>query len=71
MKQQIDSLDDIFEGFEIIEHEPLTSKNRGGVTIWLPEEYKAKFQELQQRTGRRFGKKVQQLLMKSIDRVAS
>lgn len=42
-------------------------KEGGPVTIWLPAEYKAKYDRLQERSNRRFCKKVRELIVAAID----
>ena len=67
--KQTDSLDQIFEAFDKDIFTPSESSQRQAITIWVPEQYKAKFDSLQDRTNRRFGKLVKAMLMKSIDRI--
>lgn len=42
---------------------------KAGLTLWVPEEYKSKFDVLQELTGRRFGKLLQEVVKKSIDKI--
>lgn len=46
-------------------------KAKSPVTVWLPPEYKDKFDHYQEITNRKFGKLVQKLLKKAIDSVES
>jgi len=39
------------------------------ITIWVPGEYKGKFDEIQKRTSRKFSRKAREILMVAIDRV--
>lgn len=66
-----DSLDSIFENFNPVfshdsEWNPEANKP---LTFWLPDEYKAKYDLLQERTKRKFGKLLKEVLKRSIDRV--
>lgn len=65
-----DLIEELFLDFKVDEASEQNTVQRAGVTIWLPEDYKAKFNSLQERTKRRFGKKVQQLVIKAIDKVS-
>lgn len=44
-------------------------KAKSPITVWLPPEYKDKFDHYQKMTDRKFGKLVQKLLKKAIDSV--
>lgn len=68
--QNKDLVDKIFEGFTLGNGQDSETVQRAGVTIWLPEEYKEKFNQLQSRSKRRFGKKIQEMLIKAIDKVS-
>ena len=46
-------------------------KAKSPITVWLPPEYKDKFDHYQEITNRKFGKLVQKLLKKAIDSVES
>jgi hypothetical protein len=46
-------------------------KAKSPITVWLPPEYKDKFDHYQKMTDRKFGKLVQKLLKKAIDSVES
>lgn len=46
-------------------------KAKSPITIWLPPEYKDRFDHYQELTNRKFGKLVQKLLKKAIDSVES
>lgn len=43
--------------------------DRSGITVWLPTEYKKKYDRFQALSNRRFGKLVQKLIKKAIDSV--
>lgn len=64
-----DFIEEIFNGFQITEEIDSKPVQRAGVTIWLPEDYREKFLLLQSKSKRRFGKKVQELVIKAIDKV--
>lgn len=48
-----------------------TEKDFGTITVWIPLEYKIKYDALQNKTGRKFGKLLQEVLKKSIDQAES
>lgn len=64
------TLDAIIESFD---SSNVTCPERVGdgkpVTIWLPLEYKAKYDLLQHRTRNKFGKVVRQMLKQALDKV--
>lgn len=47
--------------------EPKTMKEGRPVTIWMPKEVKIKFDNLQKKSNRRFGKKAREVLIALID----
>lgn len=66
--KKTDLVDSIFLNFnpnelstEAVDKKPITQ--------WLPVEYKQKYDELQSKTKSRFGKKIQEMIMKAIDLV--
>jgi hypothetical protein len=63
MKDKTKSLDEILDNFNPGEGSNLTS----AITIWLPDEIKDAYDRLQERTGRRFSKKVRELLQAAIE----
>lgn len=64
------SLDSIFKDFQLDEDSDLVSKNMKCIAIWLPESYKKSFDELQDKTNRKFGRKIKELIIRSIQKVA-
>lgn len=58
------SLDRIIRSFDPSPAQPALDAS---VTIWLPSEYKSRYDELQKQSGRRFAKKARELLMAAID----
>jgi len=63
------SLDEIMEGFSLAAQQSRgTLKTGAPVTIWLPAEYKARYDQLQAVSGKRFCKKVRELIEAAIDR---
>lgn len=63
------SLDAILDGFE--PETPAareTVKSGAPVTIWLSAEYKEKYDRIQERSRKRFCKKVRELIQAAIDR---
>jgi hypothetical protein len=62
------SLDQIMQGFDADETESVSSLKSGRpITIWLPAEYKAAYEQIQSRSGRRFTKKLRELIQAAID----
>lgn len=70
-EKNMDIIDTVFEDFVIDENQESKGLRRGGVNIWLPEQYKDRFKDLQVRSNRRFGKKIQELVIKAIDKVST
>lgn len=63
------SLDAILSNFNPSENEQESSlKDRECVTIWLPATMKARYDRLQEQSGRRFSKKIRELLLAAISR---
>jgi hypothetical protein len=62
------SLDAIIENFELSKTENQTNARGGTVTIWLPADYKAKYEHLQKVSHKRFLKKLRELVQAAIDR---
>lgn len=71
-EQKIDTLDSMLEQltdtFEVNQSAPIN--DRQAITIWLPEKYKAKYELLQKRSNRKFGKLIREFVKKSIDKVS-
>jgi hypothetical protein len=63
------SIDQFIEDLEIIETEEIDALPKKAITIWLPEDKTEKFADLQRRSKRKFGKKIQELLVQVIDSV--
>lgn len=62
-------VDQIFHDIEslmVADDEP--TKTTKALTIWILEEYKTKFEELQDRTDKKFGKKLKELIYLAIDK---
>lgn len=72
MKNESDkSLDEILAEFDIDsarKKEPKDWTTRRGITFHLTPEYKAKYEKLQDLTHCEFGKKVKEIIMRSIDK---
>lgn len=62
------SLDSILENFDLSLSEDGSCPDDEPVTFWIPAEYKAKFDQLQRRSKRKFGKLVKEILKYSIDK---
>lgn len=63
------SLDSIIDGIDDIFNQDSPIHDRAAITIWVPTEKKEKYESLQGRTRRKFGKKLKEIVIKSIDRV--
>jgi hypothetical protein len=69
MKKSSQSIDQLISNFDFAGPENI---GRGGpVTVWLPTEYKAKYDEMQQRSGGKFVKMLKEVLKHTIDQVHS
>lgn len=67
---QPNTLDMIIQNFETGSTCDAMIDQRQAITIWVPASYKAKFDDLQNQTKKRFGKALRSVLIQSIDRVA-
>jgi hypothetical protein len=61
--------------FKMIEDDLHSNQNgepvkKEPVTFWIPTEYKEKFSALQSKSQRKFGRRIAELIMMSIDKVA-
>lgn len=63
-----DAHGDGFE-FDLSEHETDAPVERKSICLWVPVKYKQKFDKIQARTRKKYGKHLQRLLMKSLDQV--
>lgn len=62
------SLDQIISTFALKDDSMKSKiKDGGPVTIWLPKEYKTKYDKIQRTTDRRFCKKIRELIVAAID----
>lgn len=62
------SLDAIMGNFDLIEPASTEStKDRKPVTFWVPGAYKDRYDNLQQISGRKFGKKAKEVFLAVID----
>lgn len=58
-------MDDVLGDFSATE---LKKTDAVPITIWLPKEYKIRYDKLQQKSSRRFCKKLRELFMMAIDK---
>lgn len=65
---EMNLIDECFQGMK--EGESSDSVTKTTLTLWVPAEYKKKFEDLQYRTKKDFGKRLQKLLIKAIDSVS-
>lgn len=67
LKQAMDAcLQDLNE-LDLSQERIKNEKARGAISLWLPQEYKDKYSDLQAMTNGKFGKFAQQALKKLID----
>lgn len=62
------SLDEVFEQFDLSPANGSDHDNAKPVTFWIPQEYKSKYAEIQERTNGKLGKILKEVIKKSIDR---
>ena len=62
-------LDVLFSDVESLVAKAEQKQSSGGITIWLPLEYKQKYNHLQAITDRKFAHKLKDLLMQALDKV--
>lgn len=60
------SLDDVLGDFTIPEKQAACALKP--ITVWVPENKKVLYDELQQKSSRQFGKKVRELIIMAIDK---
>lgn len=66
-----DSIDSILEDFDVdAPPKPKPVTENTNISIWLPKEYRDKFDELQMKSKRKFGKLLREVVIKSIDKVS-
>lgn len=63
------SLDSILDDFEINQSGENQKDDSCPITLWIPVKYKERFAELQEKSNKRFGKKLKEVIMRSIDKV--
>ena len=68
LKEQIETILEEFK-IENLEASPKPARATCPVAFWLPPVYKSKFDELQTRTDKKFGKALQVVVMNLIDSV--
>jgi hypothetical protein len=62
-------IEEIIKAFELPETEAEDRARESAVTLWLPDDYKIKFDVLQGKSRRRFSKLARVSLMQIIDKV--
>lgn len=60
-------LDDLIADLDFNEDSKTKGKNKA-VTLWVPEEYHASFEDLQNQTKKKLGKKIQKMFMVVVDK---
>lgn len=67
-----DSLDSIFKSHaEVFSQNPSTFGRGQSITIWMPDGYKQKYDQLQESTRRGFSKLVREVIKTAIDKAES
>jgi hypothetical protein len=69
MNQTVDSIDAMLENFDTKFSMTEEAADRKPITLWVPLEYGHKYEELQRRSKRKFGKLLKAIFMSSIDKV--
>lgn len=64
------SLDAIISDFTPTMDRVTADKAKTTITLWVTEEYKTKYDFLQQKSGRQFCKKLRELMLAAIDKAA-
>jgi hypothetical protein len=65
----MDTLDDILKGFDLNDNHVVSTEDKVPLTIWVPKSYKQKYADLQLKSHRKFGKKIQEIFMTAVDKV--
>jgi hypothetical protein len=63
------SIDSLIENFDISEGKDENRATLNPFTFWLPHAYKIKYDQIQMRSKRKFGKILKEVLKRSIDKV--
>lgn len=66
MKNAVDSIVEEFDFLQMQVDAPIPCEP---ITFWIPVEYKIKYDLLQAKSGKKFGKVCKEILKKTIDRV--
>ena len=69
MAKPKDTFEQIFAEFGPLTSEEKETVHTKGVTFWIPDEYKKKYEAIQAKSKRRFSKMLKEVIMKSIDRI--
>lgn len=70
MDTAADTLDSIIDGFDPANTpQPQRVHDGAPVTIWLPAEYKAKYDLVQDRSRKKFSRVLREVFMRAIDKV--
>lgn len=65
----MNSFEDILESLDISQTGGEQPVDKKAITLWLPVDKKAKFDDLQAMSKRKFGKKLQDIVILAIDKV--
>jgi hypothetical protein len=71
MKTENQSIDEMINTFDISTTEPIGPVDWATFSLCIPKAYKAKFDSLQNASGKKFGKLLKKVLMTTIDKMHS
>lgn len=70
MNTEFETLDSIIEGFDLSNIPTPTRVHDGApVTVWIPSEYKVKYDLVQDRSRKKFSRVLREVFMRAIDKV--
>lgn len=65
-----DLIDEALSGLDLNGENPKSKKEGITLTLWVDHAYKKKFQDLQDKTNKDFGKRLQKIVKLAIDRAS-
>lgn len=69
IKLNYEGLKEVIDGVSLDSIKDCDKIETEGITLWIPVEYKRKFQMLQNQTSRQFSRVLKNVICQSIDRV--
>lgn len=64
-----ETIDDVLKEFDLTDIPETETKNNKNLSVWIPAQYKDKYDEIQRLSRGRFGKLLREVVVKSIDKV--